>query len=84
PTMGLTGFLIQTRDPLLRDPRMRQALALSIDVAQIVASVVGEDAPDNPSPIPRSSTFHSAAQSLRPRHDIAAAKRLLAEAGYRG
>ncbi|MFX5494168.1 ABC transporter substrate-binding protein, partial [Acinetobacter baumannii] len=32
PTMGLTGFLIQTRDPLLRDPRMRQALALSIDV----------------------------------------------------
>lgn len=84
PTMGLTGFLIQTRDPLLRDPRIRQALALSIDVGQIVQSVVGDDVPDNPSPIPSSSAFHSAAQAVRPRHDIAAAKRLLAEAGYRG
>ncbi|QCI69031.1 ABC transporter substrate-binding protein [Phreatobacter stygius] len=84
PTMGLTGFLIQTRDPLLRDPRIRRAMALAIDVPQIVASLVGTDAPDNPSPIPSSSAFHTAVQGVRPRHDIAAAKRLLAEAGYRG
>jgi peptide/nickel transport system substrate-binding protein len=84
PTMGLTGFLFQTRDPLLKDVRIRRAIALAIDVPQIVASVVGDDAPDNPSPIPSASAFHSAAQSARPRHDVAAAKRLLAEAGYRG
>lgn len=84
PGMGLTGFLIQTRDPLLRDVRIRQALALSIDAEAIVSATMGEDTVQNPSPVPSASPFHSAAQSQRAPRDVAAARRLLAEAGYRG
>lgn len=84
PTMGMTGLLMQTRDPLLKDARIRRAIALSIDVPELVAGVIGADAPSNPSPVPSASAFHSEAQSARPARDIAAARRLLAEAGYRG
>lgn len=84
PTMGMTALLMQTRDPLLRDPRIRRAVALSLDVPEIVGAVVGDGAPPNPSPIPGASAFHSPAQSVRPARDPAAVRKLLAEAGYRG
>jgi peptide/nickel transport system substrate-binding protein len=83
-SMGVTGFLFQTRDPLLRDPRMRRAFALAIDAGQIVDSTMEGTAESNPSIVPIRSPWHSAAQSVRPPRDVAAAKRLLAEAGYRG
>lgn len=84
PTMGLTGFLFQTRDPLLKDERIRRAIALSLDAPEIVAGIVDRDAPPNPSPLPIASPFHSEAQSKRPPRDLTEAKRLLAQAGYRG
>ncbi|MBP0494537.1 ABC transporter substrate-binding protein [Pararoseomonas indoligenes] len=84
PSMGVTALLLQTRDPLLKDERIRRAIALALDVPELVTSIVGDDAPENPSPLPSASPFRSEAQTRRPARDLAAAKRLLAEAGYRG
>ncbi|MCQ4161847.1 ABC transporter substrate-binding protein [Roseomonas sp. GC11] len=84
PTMGMSGLLMQTRDPLLKDARIRRAIALSLDVPEMVAGIVGQDAPANPSPLPVASPYHDAAQARYPARDLAQARRLLAEAGYRG
>ena len=50
PVMSMTALLMQTRDPLLADPRLRQALAHAIDYAQLAAAVTEAW----PSPIIRS------------------------------
>lgn len=84
PTLGAVGLLIQTRDPLLQDVRIRRALALSLDYPELVKAVAGEGVAYNPSPIPTASNFHGAAQKVGFRRNLAEARRLLQEAGYRG
>ena len=83
-TTGMYAILIQTRDPLLSDRRIRRALVLSLDLPEIVESSAGGDTRPNASPVPVTSAFHGAAQKAVPKRDIAAAKKLLAEAGYKG
>jgi peptide/nickel transport system substrate-binding protein len=84
PTMGLNAILFQTTDQLLKDVRIRQAIAHSIDTAEITAALTQGLAKPNNSPIPVSSPFHGAVQGKLVKRDIAQAKKLLAEAGYRG
>ena len=84
PALGLTGILFQTKDPLLKDVRIRRAIALSIDTAQIVDAVMQGTARPNNSALPLGSPFYSEAQSHGYAQNIAEAKKLLAEAGYRG
>jgi peptide/nickel transport system substrate-binding protein len=84
PALGLTGILFQTRDPLLKDVRIRRAIALSIDTAQIVDAVMQGTARSNNSALPIGSPFYSEAQSHGYVQNIAEARKLLAEAGYRG
>ncbi|EJN10635.1 ABC-type dipeptide transport system, periplasmic component [Bradyrhizobium sp. YR681] len=84
PALGLTGILFQTKDPLLKDVRIRRAIALSIDTAQIVDAVMMGTARPNNSALPLGSSFYSEAQSHGYAQNIAEAKKLLAEAGYRG
>lgn len=84
PTMSLNGLLFQTRDPLLKDVRIRRALALTLDVPEMVDALTEGTAQPNRSVIPRASPFYGRAQSGMPGRDIAAARKLLAEAGYRG
>jgi len=84
PALGLTGILFQTRDPLLKDVRIRRAIALSIDTAQIVDAVMQGTARPNNSALPLGSPFHSEAQSHGYVQNMAEAKKLLVEAGYRG
>jgi peptide/nickel transport system substrate-binding protein len=84
PTLGAVGILIQTTDPVLKDVRIRRALALSLDYPELIKSVAGEGAVYNPSPIPTASSFYGAAQKQGYARDLAAAKKLLAEAGYKG
>jgi len=84
PSMDLVGMLFQTRDPLLKDVRIRRAIALALDVPQIVEAVSFGSAKPNRSVIPVASGFHAAAQAEVPKRNIAAAKKLLAEAGYKG
>ena len=84
PTMGLSAILFQTKDPLLQDVRIRQAIAYSLDIPEIVAAVTLKLAKPNNSPVPVSSPFYSAVQAQPIKRDLAKAKKLLAEAGYKG
>jgi len=83
-TMGLNGLLFQTRDPLLRDVRIRRALALSLDTEEIARTVSEGLSKRNNSAIPSSSPFHSPVQATGFKQDLAEARRLLAAAGYTG
>jgi peptide/nickel transport system substrate-binding protein len=84
PAMGINDFLIQTKDPLLSDVRIRRAFLLSLDMEQLVDQVTAGTVKPNNSPIPPASAFHKGTQSVVVKRDIAAAKKLLAEAGYKG
>jgi peptide/nickel transport system substrate-binding protein len=83
-TMSMSAILLQTRDPLLKDVRIRRAMALAIDQPALVRSVTNALARRNNSVIPTISPFHSAAQQQGFSHNLAEAKKLLAEAGYAG
>lgn len=83
-TMDMQGLLLQTQDPLLKDVRLRQALALALDVPSLVEAVTNGMAQPNRSIIPSPSRFHQAAQQAVAPRDLAAARKLLNEAGYRG
>jgi peptide/nickel transport system substrate-binding protein len=84
PAMEMEAFLLQTTDPLLKDPRMRRALAMAIDTEQVAQAVTHGAMPFNPSVIPSGSRYHTAVQKTRIKHDPAGAKALAQEAGYRG
>jgi peptide/nickel transport system substrate-binding protein len=84
PTLGSVGILIQTKDPLMQDGRIRRALALALDYPELVKAVAGEGVAYNASPVPTASNFHGAAQKTGYSRNLAEARRLLTEAGYRG
>ncbi len=83
PTLGAVGMLIQTKDPVLKDVRLRRAMALSLDIPELIKAVAG-DIVYNASPIPSASGFHGPAQKNGYKRDLVAAKKLLSEAGYKG
>jgi len=82
--MGLSTLLFQTRDPVLSDARMRQAMAMALDTPQITAAVTEGLAKHNNSIVPLSSPYHTAAHDKGYIYDPEAARRLLKEAGYKG
>lgn len=84
PTAARHALLFQTSDPVFRRPAMRKALAASIDFGQLVALISDLDVKPNNSTIHAKSTYHSEVQNLSYRYDLALAKKLLAEAGYKG
>ncbi|MEQ1408952.1 ABC transporter substrate-binding protein [Neorhizobium sp. Rsf11] len=83
-SMGLTGLLFQTRDPLLKDVRIRKALLLTLDLPQIAEALTNGQAPANLSVIPVPSPYSGKLQKDVPARDLEAAKTLLAQAGYKG
>ena len=82
--MNLQGLLLQTRDPLLADVRIRRAIALSLDLPELVSAISSGTAKPSRSVIPSPSSFYRGPQAELPKRDLAAAKKLLAEAGYKG
>ena len=84
PSLSLTGILFQTKDPLLKDVRIRRAIALCLDTEQIVDAVMQGTARPNNSALPIGSPFHGEVESHGYVQDLAEAKRLLAQAGYHG
>ncbi|MGH8849305.1 MAG: ABC transporter substrate-binding protein, partial [Polaromonas sp.] len=84
PSMNLVGLLFQTRDPLLQDVRVRRALALALDSAEITRSVTEGLSKANNSVVPSSSPYYSAVQATGYKRDLVQARKLLAEAGYKG
>lgn len=83
-SMDLQVLLMQTRDPLLQDVRMRRAIALALDVPELVRAVSEGTSRPSRAPIPVSSSFFTPAMADVPARDLAQARRLAAEAGYRG
>jgi peptide/nickel transport system substrate-binding protein len=84
PALGLTGILLQSNDSLLKDVRIRRALALSLDTKEIADVVMQGTASANNSALPIGSPFHGAVEKQGYTQDIAQAKKLLVEAGYKG
>lgn len=84
PTMGLVTLLLQPADPVLKDVRIRRALALSLDLPELVKSVTEGTSAYNASAIPVTSPYHGAVQREGYARDLATARKLLQEAGYRG
>lgn len=78
------ALLLQTRDPVLKKEGIRRAIAMALDTRMIVAMASEGMASVNPSAVPGGSAFHSAAHKARAPFDPAQARKLLAEAGYRG
>ncbi len=82
--MGTVGVLLQTRDPLLANVKLRQAIAAAIDTEQLVAAVTEGLGKRNNSIVPLTSRYYGAVEAQGYEHDPATARRLLAEVGYKG
>ena len=82
--MGISTLLLQTRDPLLSNVKLRQAIAAALDTPQIAAAVTEGLAKHNNSVVPLASAYHTAAHDQGYKYDPAAAQKLLQEAGYKG
>jgi peptide/nickel transport system substrate-binding protein len=84
PVMSVTALLMQTRDPLLSNVKLRQAIAHAIDYAQLADGVSdGLMKPDN-SLVPLVSPYYGDAEKEGWSYDPALSKKLLQEAGYKG
>ncbi|KAF1046802.1 MAG: Glutathione-binding protein GsiB [Herbaspirillum frisingense] len=81
---GKNTLLMQTNDPVLKDERIRQAIALALDMKQIVEAASEGLAHVNNSAIYEKSMYYSAQQKKAYAYDPAKAKLLLQQAGYRG
>ena len=81
PSVILTYLLMNNADPLLRDPRVRKAIALAIDRPSIIAAQYGGHAQLASGLLP---AFHWAYSGDVPRYDFdpRRAAQLLDEAGY--
>lgn len=84
PSMAVNVLLMQTRDPVLANPLLRQALAHSIDMQAIVKYASGEAGAANASMVPVPSAYHSAVQQQGYGFDLALARSLVARSGYKG
>jgi peptide/nickel transport system substrate-binding protein len=84
PIASINTIVMQTNDALLKDKRIRQAINAAIDPAGLVEAVAEGHAVPTSSPIPVSSRYHGAVQKQGQARNIPLARKLLAEAGYRG
>lgn len=81
---GAYTLPMQTQDPLLSDVRIRRAINLAIDREALVQALTDGTAAASTSLVPVTSRYYSDVQKQGPRYDPEAARKLLAEAGYRG
>jgi len=78
------ALLIQTRDPLLKNPKIRQAIAASLDIEQIVAAASEGLGTVNNSAIHKESRYYGPVEKKGWHYDPGQAAKLLREAGYKG
>ncbi|ALS62731.1 ABC transporter substrate-binding protein [Pandoraea norimbergensis] len=77
-------LLIQSRDPLLADVRIRRAIALAADLPGIANAVTEGRSDYNPSLVPNASALASPATRVGYVKSLPEVKRLLDDAGYHG
>lgn len=83
PSRQWNYLAFNTRRPQFRDPRVRRAIAMAIDRQQIVdALVYGYGEPGRGTVIPGTWMYEATAEQTELPYDTAAARRLLAEAGW--
>ncbi|MEV0284605.1 ABC transporter substrate-binding protein [Kribbella sp. NPDC050820] len=78
---GIGNPLKQLDTPIAKEPKVRQAIALSIDREALVKSIFNNLNTVACSPVSPKSEFTSEAAQVCPPHDPAKAKQLLSEAG---
>ncbi|HRP74719.1 MAG TPA: ABC transporter substrate-binding protein [Rhodocyclaceae bacterium] len=84
PAMATSALLIQSEDPLLSDPKLRLAIARSLDMDIITRLATGGTGAANASLVPTMSPYYSPIQRRGYGRDLAVSKRLLAESRYSG
>ncbi len=84
PVASLNAIVMQTNDPLLKDKRIREAIAASFDYPSMSDSLTDGYAKPSTSLVPLSSRYYGAVEQAGFSLDIARAKKLLTEAGYKG
>jgi len=84
PGADPAAFLMQTRDPLLADVRIRRAIALAVDLPGVVNAVSGGLARYNSSLTPDAEALYTAGDAVGYKQNLPEVKRLLAAAGYAG
>jgi peptide/nickel transport system substrate-binding protein len=78
------SLIIQTRDPVMKNQALRQAIAAAIDFPELVANVTNGLGKPNNSPVYLTSKYFGDVQKQGFKYDPAAAKALLQKAGYKG
>ena len=84
PGGSVNAILIQSRDPLLADVRMRRALQLSIDRRSVTLLSTAGTGQLNASMVPVSSPYYNATHATQTAVNIPLARSLLTQAGYHG
>ena len=84
PTAVRHVLLIQTKDAVMGNQKLRQAIAASLDLAEVVAAASDNLSERITSPIYSRSTYFGDVEKKGHTYDPARAKTLLAEAGYKG
>ncbi|VVE25733.1 ABC transporter substrate-binding protein [Pandoraea capi] len=84
PGADPAALLIQNRDPLLSDVRMRRAIALAADLPGIANAVTEGRTGYNPSLVPNASALATDVTKAGYVQSLPEVKRLLKEAGYHG
>jgi peptide/nickel transport system substrate-binding protein len=84
PILDCYALLMQTQDALLRDVRIRTAIALTIDAPALTKAITRGTGTANNSPIPAASPFHGPVEARLRTADVGQARRLLKAAGYDG
>lgn len=84
PSMDIYALLFETRDPLLKDARLRRAIALTLDIPGLSRAVTQGSGQPNRSIVPAPSPFHRGVHARIDPPNIAEARRLARAAGYRG
>ncbi len=84
PGLNWSALLIQTDDPLLKNPELRKAIAHAIDTAQLAAVRTNGLAKANPSGVAESMRAFSADFLDWPKYDAQLAAASLRKAGYKG
>src|SRR5258708_9847569 len=77
-------LLLQTNDPVMKDDRLRQAIALCIDTEGLARVVTHGTARPNNSPVPGVSPYYKATEAVVLKPDIARARELVKASTYHG